>query len=62
MLVWNDLESDEKIKIYDKGVSAPVDSVIMHSASYIAPAISGYRNWNRSRLSLAKLSTLSIAS
>jgi len=62
MLVWNDLESDEKIKIYDKGVEPPVDSVIMHSVSYIAPAISGCRNWNRSRLSLAKLSTLLIAS
>ena len=23
MLVWNDLEADEKIKIYDKGVTSP---------------------------------------
>ena len=22
MLVWNDLEADEKIKVYDKGVAA----------------------------------------
>jgi hypothetical protein len=54
MLVWNDLESDEKIKIYDKGVersSGLGDHAlrVIHRAGDI-----GCRNWNRSRLSHAK--------
>jgi hypothetical protein len=30
MLVWNDLEADEKIKIYDKGVSVSANPSSLH--------------------------------
>ena len=30
MLVWNDLEADEKIKIYDKGVSMSTNPSNLH--------------------------------
>ena len=46
MLVWNDLEPDEKIKVYDKGVDdhqRPRASTTCWSA--IAPATSGRRRW-----------------
>ena len=34
MLVWNDLEADEKIKVYDKGVQMSSDSIYELLVSY----------------------------
>jgi predicted dehydrogenase len=34
MLVWNDLEADEKIKVYDKGVQMSTDSIYELLVSY----------------------------
>jgi predicted dehydrogenase len=30
MLVWNDLAADEKIKVYDKGISLDADPDVVH--------------------------------
>ena len=41
MLVWNDLEADEKIKVYDKGVQINSGRRYMRRWSAIAPATCG---------------------
>ena len=60
MLVWNDLEADEKIKVYDKGVdltNARAASTTCSSA--IVRATSGRRAANRPRRSRSSSSTSS---
>ena len=47
MLVWNDLEADEKIKVYDKGVERTTRTVTTTFASVTAPATYGRPVWNR---------------
>ena len=48
MLVWNDLEADEKIKVYDKGVQiSSGEGVYEICWSAIAPATCGRRKWSR---------------
>ena len=55
MLVWNDLEADEKIKVYDKGVSMSnaanpaIPAACTNCWSATAPATCGRRKWNRSK-------------
>ena len=46
MLVWNDLEADEKLKIYDKGVQMSGEGVY-NCSSVTARAICGRREWNK---------------
>ncbi len=50
MLVWNDLEADEKLKIYDKGVQMTRRRPSTTCWSATAPAICGPRKSNRSKL------------
>ena len=48
MLVWNDLEADEKIKIYDKGVQMTQRRrCVSNCSSATAPATCGRRRSNR---------------
>ena len=50
MLVWNDLEADEKIKVYDKGVRCEERAkACINCWSATARATCGRRRWNRSR-------------
>ena len=50
MLVWNDLEADEKIKVYDKGVQMTTGEGSLRDCwSAIAPEICGRREWSRSK-------------
>ena len=50
MLVWNDLEADEKIKIYDKGVSMSTNPSNLHNCwSAIARVICGRPKSSRSK-------------
>ena len=51
MLVWNDLEADEKIKVYDKGVAYPsaIRADFTTCWSAIAQATCGRRRSNRSK-------------
>ncbi len=55
MLVWNDLEADEKIKVYDKGVNITRARASITCWSTTAPAICGRRSWNRSEALKAEL-------
>ena len=51
MLVWNDLEADEKIKVYDKGVEdRPTARASTTCWSATAPATCGRRRSIRPRL------------
>ena len=51
MLVWNDLEADEKIKVYDKGVNVTNRAGTLHHCwSAIAPATCGRHRSNRPKL------------
>ena len=54
MLVWNDLEADEKIKVYDKESSAPMEARATICTSVIEPATCGYPVLNKSRPSRAR--------
>ena len=50
MVVWNDLEADEKIKVYDKGVQTSRRARASTTCwSAIGPATCGRRRWNRPR-------------
>ena len=55
MLMWNDLESDEKIRIYDKGVSMSANPVTcINCWSATGPATCGRRSWSRGKRSAPK--------
>ena len=47
MLVWNDLEADEKIKVYDQGVEMNNARAFTTCWSVIAPATCGRPKLNR---------------
>ena len=62
MLVWNDLEADEKVKVYDKGVKISSRKVSTNCWSAIARATCGLRSSNRSRRFARNSATSSTAS
>ncbi len=49
MLVWNDLEADEKVKVYDKGVDVTNREGVYDFWSTIDLAICGLLSWSRVR-------------
>jgi len=49
MVVWNDLEADEKVKVYDRGVEIKNREACTSCWSTTARVTCGPRNWNRSR-------------
>ena len=49
MLVWNDLEADEKSRSTTRASISPAAKACTTCWSTIVPAICGRRSWNRSR-------------
>ena len=62
MLVWNDLEADEKIKVYDKGVNVTSQTGLYKLLVNYRTAICGHRNSSKWKPCATSLHTLWTAS